>query len=230
MTSRDGVLISPSIIATDLSTLGTAVSSFDPGTVDLLHVDVMDGHFVPNLTIGPGYIDCLKTHTDIPLDVHLMIDNPDSAAAAYIERKPWCVTFHCESTRFPVRLLRSAAEAGIKPGLSINPATPVDTLYDLAPYCGLILVMSVEPGFYGQAFLDHSLRRIEKLREFLEQNGLGEHCLIQVDGGINERNIASVVMAGARIVVAGSAAFTGGDINKNVARLKKSAMERPAQG
>lgn len=220
-----GVLISPSIIASDLSILGQAVGSFDPQTVDLLHIDVMDGQFVPNLTIGPGYIKSLKTHTAIPLDVHLMIERPDTSITGYIETAPWCITIHYESTRFPARMLRLIREAGIRAGISINPSTPVESLFDLAAFCDLILLMSVEPGFYGQPFMDSSLRRIERLRDFIEKNGLTEKAPLQVDGGISTANIASVVRAGARIIVAGNAAFAGGDVNRNVHELKLAALK-----
>ncbi len=222
--SADTVLISPSIIASDLSCMGNTVKSFDPAAVDLLHMDVMDGHFVPNLTFGPGYIRDLKNNTGIPLDVHLMIEKPENSVARYIELNPWCITIHYESTRFPVRVLAQIHEAGIKAGISLNPATPVEAVYDICSYADLVLVMSVDPGFYGQAFMPAALDRIRKLKNYLDGSKQAESVAIQVDGGISRTNIASAVQAGARIIVAGSAAFSGGDVNGNVRELKKIAL------
>jgi ribulose-phosphate 3-epimerase len=226
------ILISPSIIAADLSILGDAVQAFDPDMVDLLHIDVMDGHFVPNLTIGPGYIQSLMKHTSIPFDVHLMIDNPDAALERYIGLAPWVITIHHESTRFPLRLLSVIKSAGIRRGLSINPATPVESIYDMLPDIDMVLVMSVDPGFYGQAFMPAALRRIRKLSDFIHREGLDRQVRIQVDGGITRDNAADVVASGATVLVTGKTAFDGGDVNKNVALLKSAARQglKPSPG
>jgi len=218
------VRISPSIIATDLTTIGVDAAGYNPAVVDLLHVDVMDGSFVPNLTIGPGFVKSLAAHTDIPLDVHLMIERPELSVESYLALNPEIVTIHYESTRFPARLMRLIRERGAVPGVSINPATPVESVFDILPYAGLVLVMSVDPGFYGQSFMPEALRRIERLAKFLSANGLDGSVDIQVDGGINADTIAAVVRAGARIVVAGAAAFKGGDVNAAVAELKRRAI------
>jgi len=218
----DRVLISPSIIAADLTTLGEDLRKYNRDIVDLLHIDVMDGNFVPNLTIGPGYIKNLRAHTDIPLDVHLMIERPERTIEQYIETGPWGITINYESTRFPARILDLIREQGIIAGLSINPATPVEAVFDLVPCLDMVLVMSVDPGFYGQPFMAQSIRRIERLSEYLSVNG-HDSVSIQVDGGINRDNIASVVKAGAGIIVAGSSAYKHGDINTSVLDLKKSA-------
>ena len=183
----------------------------------------MDGNFVPNLTFGPGYIKDLKNHTDIPLDIHLMIEKPEDSLSSYIELNPWCITFHYEATRFPARLLKLISENGIIPGITINPATPIEAVYDLLQWAGMVLVMSVEPGFYGQSFMEISIKRIKKLSDFIKSQGF-EKKIIQVDGGINKDNISSVVNAGASVIVAGSSAFKDGDVNKNVAELKKKAI------
>lgn len=216
------ILISPSIIAGDLSTAGTDVQQFDPAVVDLLHMDVMDGHFVPNLTFGPGFIHGLKKHTAIPLDVHLMIEKPELSLESYIEIAPWCIVIHYESTKFPGRSLSAIKKAGIKPGIALNPATPVEAVYDLLPLCDLVLIMSVEPGFYGQSFMENSVGRIKKLKEQIDSKKL--NVMIQVDGGINTSNIKDVVSAGAGIIVAGSSAYKDMKVNLNTLELKKAAV------
>ena len=221
--SNDAILISPSIIAADLSMMGELASSLDPASIDLLHIDVMDGRFVPNLTIGPGYIKALGSHTSIPLDVHLMIERPEDSIDSYIECKPWCITIHYESTRFPSRLLSAIRGAGIRAGMALNPATPVESVFDLCEYLDLALVMAVDPGFYGQAFMKAALGRIERTRGFLRQNGLEDKLALQVDGGISRDTISGVVRAGARIIVAGSAVFGKGDPSSNARELKEAA-------
>lgn len=218
------VLISPSIIAADLSILGSIVGEFDPSVVDLLHMDVMDGVYVPNLTIGPGYIENLKQHTSIPFDIHLMIEKPEDTIERYSAIAPWSLTIHYESTRFPARLLKAIREQGIRAGISINPATPVEMIYDLFPYIDIVLVMSVDPGFYGQSFMEMSVNRIRRLHARIVEEGWGDRIVIEVDGGITEDNIGQVVKAGARIFVAGSAAFKKGAVNENVKRLKGKAL------
>jgi ribulose-phosphate 3-epimerase len=218
------ISISPSIIATDLTTIGEQVSGFDPGLINMLHLDVMDGNFVPNLTFGPGFIKSLKSHTAIPLDVHLMIESPERSIDQYIATKPWSLTIHHESTRFPARVLQQIRSAGIVAGISINPATPVEAIFDLLPYADMALIMSVDPGFFGQAFMEPAIGRIEKLSGFIVSSGV-RNVRIQVDGGISTDNIARVVRAGAEIIVVGNSAFKGGDINKNVRELIDSAKK-----
>ncbi|PKL17757.1 MAG: ribulose-phosphate 3-epimerase [Spirochaetae bacterium HGW-Spirochaetae-5] len=217
------IMISPSIIAGDLSTMGADVAGFDPGVIDLLHLDVMDGNFVPNLTFGPGFIRDLKKHTDIPLDVHLMIEKPENSLEKYIELKPEYIVIHYESTRFPARSLKLIRENGIKSGLALNPATPIEAVFDLSEYCDMILIMSVDPGFYGQSFMKNAVSRIARLKEYLISADCSD-VKIQVDGGISEENIREVVFAGADVIVAGSSLFKGGDINQSALKLKKAAL------
>jgi len=217
------IMISPSVIAGDLVMMGRDLAGFDPSIIDLLHVDVMDGNFVPNLTIGPGYIKDLKKHTDIPLDVHLMIEKPENSLEKYIELKPEYIVIHYESTRFPARSLKLIRESGIKSGIALNPATPVESVFDLIEYCDMILIMSVDPGFSGQSFMRGAVSRISKLKEYLISADYAD-VKIQVDGGIGEVNIREVVSAGAEVIVAGSALFNGGDINQSALKLKKAAL------
>lgn len=219
---KENVMISPSIIATDLTRIGEMVKDFDPALVDLLHMDVMDGHFVPNITFGPAFIEALGKNSNIPLDIHLMIEKPENSINEYMAMSPWCVTIHYEATRFPARLLSLIRESGTKAGLSINPATPVESIRDILPYADMVLIMSVDPGFYGQKFMPEAIPRIEKLRRYAGDLGCDD-LLIQVDGGVNRDNIQSLVTAGADILVAGGAAFKGGDVNTNVAALKEAA-------
>jgi ribulose-phosphate 3-epimerase len=221
-TSSKTILISPSIIAGDLSTMGKEVETFNPEVIDMLHMDIMDGNFVPNLTFGPGYISNLKKHTDIPLDIHLMIENPEKSLEDYIKIRPEYIVIHYESTRFPARSLKLIRENNIKSGIAINPATPVENIFNIAEYCDMILIMSVDPGFYGQSFMKGSISKIKKLKEFLISENYS-NIKIQVDGGVNEDNIKDIITAGADVIVTGSFLFKGGDINSKALNLKKIA-------
>ena len=218
-----GIVISPSLIAADLSTAGQVVARMNPNIIDLIHLDVMDGHFVPNLTFGPGYIQNLSAHTSIPLDAHLMIEPPENSISSYLELNVWGVTIHYEATRFPARLLTKIRETGKQTGLAVNPATPIESVFDLIFYADKILIMSVDPGFYGQPFMKESLKRVEKLAAFAHKEGRKD-MMIQIDGGINKDNIKDAVSSGARLIVAGGAAFKGGNINDNVTLLKGAVM------
>jgi ribulose-phosphate 3-epimerase len=222
MPTSNEVIISPSIIASDLSTIGVDAKTYNSDIIDMLHMDIMDGNFVPNLTFGPGFIENLKKHTKIPIDIHLMIEKPENSLARYIELNPEYITLHYESTKYHARYLNLIRENKIKSGLALNPSTPIEVIFDLIEYCDMILIMSVDPGFYGQPFMKQSISKIGRLKEHLLLNGF-EKVKIQVDGGINEINIKDVVSAGANIVVAGNSIFKEGDINQNTLKLKKIA-------
>ena len=202
--------------------MGSIVQEMDPSIVDMIHLDVMDGNFVPNLTFGLGYIKSLQEHCTIPLDAHLMIERPEKSIDSYLKLNLWGITIHYESTRFPARLLSVIRESKRIAGLAINPATPVEAVFDLLPYTDLLLIMSVDPGFYGQPFMEQSISRIEKLSAFAQKAGY-TNLKIQADGGINSGNIRKISQAGAQIIVAGGSVFTKDKtINENVTILKEA--------
>ena len=176
-----------------------------------------------NYSIEIHYINNLKKHTGIPLDVHLMIEKPENSLEEYIKIKPEYIVIHYESTRFPARSLKLIKDNNIKSGIALNPATPVENIFDIVEYCDMILIMSVDPGFFGQSFMKESILRIKKLKEFLISKNYS-NIKIQVDGGINEDNIKDIVSAGADIIVAGSHLFKGVNINENAAKLKRIAI------
>lgn len=192
--------------------------------VEYLHVDVMDGHFVPNITFGPPVVKALAQTTKIPLDVHLMISEPDRFIDAFVAAGAASVTVHAEATRHLDRTIRRIRELGARAGVAINPATPVPLLDDIVPEVDLVLIMSVNPGFTGQSFLPASLRKLEATRALVASRG--SRALIEVDGGIDATNIGAVVAAGAQIVVAGAAIFHTSDPAAAVAALRQAAVPR----
>ena len=206
----DPVLIAPSVLSADFTRLAEAVALVELGGADLIHVDVMDGHFVPNLTIGPPVIAALKKVATKPIDVHLMIDNADDTVGWYLDAGADMVTVHAEGTWHLHRVVQRITQAGAQPGVSLNPATPVGSLRDILGDLHMVLLMSVNPGFGGQEFIPHV---IEKARELIALCGeLGVSVpLIQIDGGINAETIVPCVEAGARCFVAGNAVFGAPD-------------------
>lgn len=201
--------MAPSILSADFSRLGDAVGAVEAAGADYIHVDVMDGHFVPNLTIGPPVIKALKQVTSVPLDVHLMIDNVDTTIDWYLEAGADVITVHAEACTHLHRVLRSIREAGASPGVSLNPGTPIGLIGDVLGELDMVLVMSVNPGFGGQSFILNSVRKIAELAEFCDAEGVSP--LIQVDGGITADTIGPCVDAGARCFVAGNAVFATPD-------------------
>ena len=218
------IQITPSILNADFARLGAEVARI--GSADWVHVDVMDNHFVPNLTFGPTMVEALVRSTDVPLDAHLMIEDPDSNAVEYVEAGCGSVTFHVEAAAAPVRLAREIRSHGARAAMALKPATPVDPYEDLLPELDMLLVMTVEPGFGGQKFLDLCLPKIRRARELMDKHGV--ETWLQVDGGVSLETIERCAEAGADVFVAGSAVYTADDPDRMVADLRARAAAATA--
>jgi len=215
------VELAPSILSADFAHLADAVQTAERGGGTLIHVDVMDGHFVPNITVGPPVVRSLRKATRLPLDCHLMIENPDALIPDFAEAGANWISVHYEACRHLHRTLHLIAEHGMKPAVVINPATRVNLLLDILPMVHHVLVMSVNPGFGGQQFLPFTLDKIRHLRELREEHKL--NFRIEVDGGVAHDTIARVVQAGADLLVAGNAVFGDGHIEQNCQSLLHAA-------
>jgi ribulose-phosphate 3-epimerase len=217
------VLIAPSILSADFSALGNAIGAAERGGADLIHVDVMDGHFVPNITIGPPVVKSIRRVATVPLDVHLMITDPDRYIEAFAEAGAAMISVHREVLPHLHRTVHAIKHLGIKAGVVINPATPVSTLVDIAADVDYVLVMSVNPGFGGQTFIPRSESKLRELRALLDR--VGSRAAIEIDGGIDLKTVGRVVAAGARMIVAGSAIFHTPDPERATRALKQAALE-----
>jgi len=215
------VELAPSILSADFAHLADQIERATAGGASLIHVDVMDGHFVPNITIGPPVVKSLRKATRLPLDCHLMIENPDQFIGDFAEAGADWISVHQEVCRHLNRTLHLIKDHGCRPGVVINPATPVDTLSEVLDFVDHVLVMSVNPGFGGQKFIPESLGKIRKLAEIRAARGYGFR--IEVDGGVAMDTIGEVVRAGAEILVAGNAVFGKGDAKANAASLIEAA-------
>lgn len=208
MQKANKIVISPSILSADFSDLGNEVKAITSAGADMIHIDVMDGRFVPNLTIGPLVVKSIRKHSDLPFDVHLMIVEPEKYISDFRDAGADIITVHYETCPHLDRTIAQIKQTGAKAGVSIVPSTPESVLEYILPLVDLVLVMSVNPGFGGQKFIPYSLEKIRNLRRMIDKTG--KHIMLQVDGGVNAETIRDVIEAGADTVVAGNAVFSGG--------------------
>ncbi len=216
------VLVAPSILSADFAALGAAIEAVERGGADLIHVDVMDGHFVPNITIGPPVVKAIRRVASVPLDVHLMIQDPDRYIEAFAEAGAAMLSVHVEVLPHLHRTIHAIKALGVKSGVVLNPSTPVVTIEEIAGDVDFVLVMSVNPGFGGQRFIPRSEAKIAAVRALLDR--AGHPVPVEVDGGIDAQNVGRVVRAGARVIVAGSAIFNTPDPEAATRALKAAAL------
>jgi len=216
------ILIAPSILSADFSRLGEEVRAVEKGGADLIHVDVMDGRFVPNITVGPLVVGALREVTSLPLDVHLMIVEPERYVEEFAVAGADIITVHVEATAHLQRVLRRIRELGKKAGVSLNPHTPLSTIEWVLPDVEVVLLMTVNPGFGGQSFIPQMIQKIEVLRRQIEKFGFAID--IEVDGGIKVENIANVVKAGANVIVSGSGIFGTVDYGATMREMRKRVL------
>jgi len=215
-------MLAPSILSADFAKLGDAIAAAERGGADLIHVDVMDGHFVPNITIGPPVVKSIKRVATVPLDVHLMITDPDRYIEAFAEAGAAMMSVHVEVLPHLHRTVHAIKKLGVKAGVVINPSTPVVALEEIAGDVDFVLVMSVNPGFGGQTFIPRSEGKVRDVRALLDRNG--NPAPVEIDGGVDLKTVARVVGAGARILVAGAAVFHTPDPERATRELKAAAL------
>ncbi len=218
------VKIAPSILSADFSRLGEQVAEAEAGGADYIHVDVMDGHFVPNLTIGPPVVQAIKRRTDLPLDVHMMVSNPQDLISDVAAAGADIITVHVEAATHLHRLVQQVKGLGVRAGVAVNPATPVSDIEEILPDADLVLVMTVNPGFGGQDFIGGMVDKVAKVRAMLDEQGLTAE--LEVDGGIGPDSALTVVEAGATVLVAGSAVYASEtNVADAIARIRRAAAQ-----
>ncbi|MGP4106936.1 ribulose-phosphate 3-epimerase [Virgibacillus sp. L01] len=214
------VKIAPSILSADFSKLGDEVQDVEQGGADYIHVDVMDGHFVPNITIGPLIVEAIKPKTELPLDVHLMIENPDAFIPMFAQAGASIITVHQEASRHLHRTIQLIKDNGVKAGVVLNPATPVEMLKNILHEVDMVLIMTVNPGFGGQSFIHHAVQKIEQVAEWRSKFNLSFE--IEVDGGVNSNTAKLCTDAGADVLVAGSAIFKQANRHQAIDQITRS--------
>jgi ribulose-phosphate 3-epimerase len=217
------VEIAPSILSADFTRLGQEIEAAERGGAGFIHVDVMDGHFVPNISLGPMIVKAARRATKLPLDCHLMISDPDRYLDAFCTAGATMISVHVEAATHLHRTVSRIRDLGCRPGVALNPATSLVALEEILPFVDYVLVMSVNPGFGGQSFINGSLDKIRRLRGMIQGRGLSVH--VEVDGGIERHNVGSVVSSGAEWIVAGSAVFGNGNPEEATRLLRQTAME-----
>jgi ribulose-phosphate 3-epimerase len=210
--------IAPSILSADFSRLGEEIKAVESAGADLIHVDVMDGHYVPNITIGPGVVSSLRKTTSLPFDVHLMIEDPDRYIDAFVDAGSNIITVHAEAVTHLHRTVQYIKAKGVRAGVSLNPSTPLACVEEILPDIDLLLIMTVNPGFGGQKFITGMLPKIRKARELAQARGL--KMAIEVDGGVTAENIGTLADAGADIFVAGAAVFGSPSYSDTIRKMK----------
>ncbi|HDX6329539.1 ribulose-phosphate 3-epimerase [Campylobacter fetus] len=210
--------VAPSILSADFGKLDDEVKAICEAGADLVHIDVMDGHFVPNLTVGPLVVNAVAKSSSKPLDIHLMVENVPFFVDLFLPLKPKFLSFHIEEEKHPLRLIEYIRKNGVSPAIVLNPHTPVSSLEYIINEVDMVLLMSVNPGFGGQKFIPSVLKKIKKLRDLIEKNGA--KCMIEVDGGVNGLNVSELDEAGVDIVVAGNFVFSSNDYEQAIKALK----------
>ena len=218
------IMIAPSILSADFARLGEEILAVERGGASVIHIDVMDGHFVPNITIGPLVVEAVRRVTSLPLDVHLMIENADRYLDSFAKAGADWITVHVETGYHLHRTIHRIKELGKKAGAVLNPATPLESLTEILADLDLVMLMTVNPGFGGQSFIPGSLNKIKRLKQMIDQQGLS--VAIEVDGGVSPKSIAPIAAAGANIFVAGSAVFGQPDYGQVISALKTACQQR----